>query len=242
MNLLMNTIRLFRCLLLPGMVAALLLTACAPPPNLPAAGSGNLAFDLRRLQAEVSRQEQAVEELSQRLAAAELRLEGQAEELADLQRQQSQRAEGSLPGRPQTSRSEIGGPQPPATVYSGEAGPTEIYLKAFGDYASGRYQQAAEGFQTFLDRYPNNSYASNAQFWLGDCFFNQQDYHRAINLFQRLLDEYPRAPKAPDALLKIAAANLQLGNAGDARQAVETLTRRYPNSSAANKAADLPLP
>lgn len=239
----MNLARLFRHLYVPGVIASLLLGACAPPPDLPATGSGNLAFDLRRLRTDVTRQEQTVDALTARLAAAEQRLENQAEELADLKRQLvSRHAEPSVRGRRPATRPDPRSPGQPTTGFAGEASPTEVYLQAFGDYASGRYPQAAEGFQTFLDRFPNNSYAGNAQFWLGDCFFNQQEYLRAIDVFQRLLSEYPQAPKAPDALLKIAAANLQLGRTGDARQAVETLTRRYPNSSAANKAADLPLP
>jgi tol-pal system protein YbgF len=217
-----------------------LLAACSPPPT--AMPGNNLSLDMRRLQAELARQEKAIADLGERLAATESRLEQQASELQTLSQEQAQPVRTQAPGYVPGMSADF---QPGAASLpegTGEMSPTEVYLQAFGDYASGRYQQAAQGFQTFLQRFPNNSYASNAQFWLGDCYFNQQQYPMAIHAFQRVLDEYPRAPKTPDALLKIATAQLQLGNTEEARQARDTLISRYPESTAAKKAADLALP
>ncbi|MDW7645539.1 MAG: tol-pal system protein YbgF [Desulfuromonadales bacterium] len=116
--------------------------------------------------------------------------------------------------------------------------PTEIYLKAFGDYASGRYSQAISGFETFLKVYPANDYAGNAQYWLGECYYAQNNHVRAIEAFQKVVDDYPRAAKAPDALFRKAEALLKVNLPEQADLALLELRRLYPDSTAARK----PLP
>lgn len=215
-------------------VVSALLAACAPPASVPA--SGNLTLEMRRINSSLNSQEQSIETLSRRVTELESQLLRQTDQL-----RQPGHAPQTLQGDYPFSR----GPQPaglPSARIQGEGSPTEVYLQAFGDYASGHYQSAILGFETFLQRYPNNSYASNAQFWLGDCYFNQQQYPLAIQEFERVLNEYQSAPKNPDALLKIAIAQLQLGATDEARQTINTLGQRYPKSTATQKAQKLTIP
>ncbi len=215
-------------------VATALLSACVPQPMAPQ--HSNLTLDMRRLQSSLDQQEQALEDLTRQVTEHEARLQEQAQEIDRLRR--APQTPGSV-SRPAVMPQQQAGAT--ASVQS-DGSPTEVYLQAFGDYASGRYQLAIDGFETFLRRFPNNSYASNAQYWLGDSYFNQQQYSTAIQEFDRVLIDYPNAPKAPDALYKIAIAQLQLGATEAARQAVDTLTQRYPQSTAAQKAKELVIP
>lgn len=215
-----------------------LLAACTPPPVAPP--TSNLTLDMRRMQSALDRQEQSIQDLTAQIASLDSRLQSQSEALEQLRQAQQQQQPSVAP--PATTAPTTAVPGPAAVPAQIDGSPTEIYLQAFGDYASGRYQSAIHGFTTFLQRFPNNSYASNAQYWLGDCYFNQQQYPRAIQEFERVLNDYPSAPKSPDALLKIAVAQLQLGATVEARQAVETLSRRYPKSPAAQKAQELAIP
>jgi len=209
-------------------------TACAPLPTTPA--PNNLTVEMRRLQSSMNSQQQTVQNLTRQIAKLENQVQQQAQEIAQLSKPRKQTQAGYQPTRtPQGSG--VG-----TIPTQGEGSPTEVYLQAFGDYASGRYQTATHGFETFLQRFPNNSYASNAQFWLSDCYFNQQQYALAIPEFERVLNDYPSAPKSPDALLKIAIAQLQLGATDEARQAVDTLSQRYPKSTATQKAQELAIP
>ncbi|BCA78699.1 tol-pal system protein YbgF [Desulfuromonas sp. AOP6] len=123
----------------------------------------------------------------------------------------------------------------PAVVPEVPQTPTEIYLKAFGDYASGRYNQAISGFEAFLRTYPTNDYAGNAQYWLGECYYAQNNQVRAIEAFQKVVDNYPRAAKAPDALFRKAEALLQVNLPEQADLALLELRRLYPDSTAARK-------
>lgn len=211
-----------------------LLTACVPPPTV--APSSNLTLEMRYLRASIDRQEQSVQMLSRQVSELEASLQRQAEEIDQLRQTPQSMQTGPLPAQSPQAQAVASIPAP------GEGSATEVYLQAFGDYASGRYQRAIQGFAAFLQRFPNNSYAGNAQFWLGDCYFNQQQYSLAIQEFERVLKDYPNAPKNPDALLKIASARLQLGNTDEARLAIDTLKQRYPKSTAAQKAQELAIP
>ncbi len=228
----MTILNLYRILTIVTVLG--LSTACAPLPTTPT--SSNLTVEMRQLQSSVNNQQKTVQQLASQVAELESQLQQQAQEIAQLSKTRQ---------KTQTGYQPTGGPQGSgvgAIPVQGEGSPTEVYLQAFGDYASGRYKTATHGFETFLQRFPNNSYASNAQFWLSDCYFNQQQYALAIQEFERVLNDYQNAPKSPDALLKIAIAQLQLGATDEARQAVNTLSQRYPKSTATQKAQELAIP
>lgn len=221
-------------MLLATLILPVLLASCAQPPTR--MQSGNLTQDMRYLRAMLDKQGQELQSVSQQLAELQNRQEQQTREIEQLKRG-ALSAAGTYQSAP-SPRS----PDTTAMQGQNDGSPTEVYLQAFGDYASGRYQAAVQGFETFLQRFPNNSYASNAQFWLADCYFNQQQYLVATREFERVLNEYADAPKAPDALYKIAVAQLQLGATDEARQAIDTLNQRYPKSTATQKAQELVIP
>ncbi len=127
-------------------------------------------------------------------------------------------------------------PSPPAQPASSA---TEIYLRAFSDYASGRYPQAIAGFEEFLRGYPDNEYAANAQFWIGECYYSQQDYPRAAAEFMQMAKQYPQSGRTPDALFKAAQSYQKLGRGDQAGQIVNLLRQRYPHSAAAKKNLEL---
>ncbi|MDH3999169.1 MAG: tol-pal system protein YbgF [Desulfuromonadales bacterium] len=210
-----------------------ILSACAPPPSTTALGGSSR--DLQQLKAQVSTHKRALNEVNRELAALKVQLQEQSQEIAQLQQSGSTQASASY--APQSKRAPA-----EAQTSNGGTSPTQVYLQAFGDYASGRYQAAAHGFDLFLQRFPNNSYAANAQFWLGDCYFNQQQYETAITEFQKVVQEHPKADKAPEALLKIAMTLLQLDETEQAEESIATLKHNYPKSPAAKKAQELTLP
>ena len=107
----------------------------------------------------------------------ETRLQEQQDITTVLQRKTPQMG---TSGWQKTERPATSAPQP-----APESSPTELYLKAFADYAAGRYQPAIEGFSAFVDSYPGNDYAGNAQYWLGECYYALQDYQQAVREFEK---------------------------------------------------------
>jgi len=105
------------------------------------------------------------------------------------------------------------------------------YDKAFQALKELRYADAAEEFQSFLDRYPNSEYADNAQYWLGESYYVTRNYDIALRAFQDLLDKFPDSTKAPDALLKIGYTHYELEQWDSARAALTQVQELYPDST-----------
>ena len=80
-------------ILITALLAMFVLSSCAPA-RLPSEG-GNLSLDVRRMQIDLRQQQQAVADLSERIAAYEQRLQQQEAALSDLHQEMAERA-GSL--------------------------------------------------------------------------------------------------------------------------------------------------
>lgn len=127
--------------------------------------------------------------------------------------------------------------EPPSGTAAGE-----IYREAFGSYAVGRYREAGERFTAFLGLYPEHRFAADARFWLADGHYRGEAYQAAIDEFEKLLEQYPATPKRPEALLKIVAASMRLGDSAGALRAAALLDKDFPQSEAARKARQLAQP
>jgi tol-pal system protein YbgF len=112
--------------------------------------------------------------------------------------------------------------------------------KAYDDpyklFQKGEYSKAIVGFQNFLDLYPQNANAASAQYWLGLAHYNMREFKPAQVAQQALIKRWPDSPKVPDAMLALAAIQSDEGNAGGARDMMEDIIARYPQSEAAGKA------
>lgn len=204
------------------------LAACA------ATGTTSGTIPTGSSQAELSGQQmQAIDARLQRLQDSlvmlEARLLDQQRTIENLQRQQG--SGGGVAGP-------TGGDDGTDTIGSSQQSPTEIYQTAFGDYAAGRYQQSINGFSRFIQFFPSNDYASNARYWLGECYLALDQPEQAVVEFDRVVSDYPKSTKAPDAMLKKAAALYQTNKEEGALETIQLLKERYPKSSAAKKAEE----
>jgi tol-pal system protein YbgF len=97
-----------------------------------------------------------------------------------------------------------------------------------------RYQESAKAFAKFLDKYPNDELAPNAQYWLGEAHYVSQQNAKALAAFQLVVSRHPDSTKAPGALFKIGRLQQAAGETAAAREAYERVLKDYPNSSAAS--------
>ncbi|HKK00830.1 MAG TPA: tol-pal system protein YbgF [Desulfuromonadales bacterium] len=227
----------FALLLATAVWVGVALSGCAvPAPS--GAPSSQLAHDFAKLQQDQRELDKKLDHIQNNLILIEARVQDQQKVLEQLR--QKPVAEKGTPNGQKAETTTLG-PAAAATASTSTGAPpspTEIYLKAFADYAAGRYSKAANGFATFLKTYPDNDFASNARYWLGECFYAQQQYPQAVAAFQQMLEHSPQGAKAPDALLKMAAALKQMGQNDRAEQALQALRQRYPDSAAAKKSLD----
>lgn len=140
-------------------------------------------------------------------------------------------------------------PVEPDTVSGGEeAAPPrvdaeQVYDGAYRDMVRGSYPLAVAGFREFLRLFPDHSLADNAQYWVGECYYAQDDPTKASEEFRKVLEKYPEGDKVPAAHLKLGYCALRLNDVAGARRYLDELIRRYPTSeearSARNKLATL---
>jgi tol-pal system protein YbgF len=208
------------------------LTGCAPTRSTNLSPLRNELIQLRQLQQQQTVQ---IDQNHNKLLAVAAQMQKQQNLLSDLRHELATKKVTPAREIAASSRPVFTSATAPTDTDNQGGSATEIYLQAFSDYASGRFEQAIQGFETFLRRHAHSDYAGNAQYWLGECFYAQQQYSQAVKEFQRTVERYPQGNKTPDALLKMASALTQLGQPGRAEEALQVLRSRYPDSPAARK-------
>jgi tol-pal system protein YbgF len=119
-----------------------------------------------------------------------------------------------------------------------DPGELKSYEAAMTLFKSGDYKVAANALADFVRRHPDSSYASNAQYWLGNAYYAQRDYKNAIAAQEVVASTYKDSAKAPDAMLNIASSYTELKDKKNAKKALQQLVAKYPASSAAAAAKD----
>ncbi len=110
-----------------------------------------------------------------------------------------------------------------------------LYNKAFYLFQTRRYDQARAIFERYGELY-NDHLSDNAQFWIAECYFMQQEYDLALAAFQKLVSEYPQSNKTADTLLSIGLCFNRLNKRDDAIQKWLTVVKNHPESAAADYA------
>jgi tol-pal system protein YbgF len=108
--------------------------------------------------------------------------------------------------------------------------PEEIYAQAYNIYKEGRLTEAREAFTGFLRQFPNTEYSDNAQFWIGECHFKENNYEEAILAYEDVVAKYPAGNKVPDALLKQGLCFQELGDMVSSRIILQRIVENHPDS------------
>jgi tol-pal system protein YbgF len=115
--------------------------------------------------------------------------------------------------------------------------PANDYRAAVELIKAGKHEDAIAALRGFIAKYPRHNYASNAQYWLGEAYYAQHDYQRALVEFRATIETYPRGNKVPDALLKVGYCYSALGQTDRAKSVLEQVVNLYPKSEPAALAA-----
>lgn len=79
----------------------------------------------------------------------------------------------------------------------------EMYASGMEALNSGYYDEAELAFQHILTQFPKDKLAGNAQYWLGEVYYKQGSYDKAIVAFKNGYEKYHNGNKAPDSLFKL---------------------------------------
>lgn len=111
-----------------------------------------------------------------------------------------------------------------------DVNPKQLYETAYGYLLQQDYASAEASFSDFLTRFPGDSLAGNAQYWLGESFFVRGQYKQAASAFLKGYQTYDQNAKAPDSLLKLAMSLDRLGQKDAACSSFSELNTRFPTA------------
>jgi tol-pal system protein YbgF len=113
---------------------------------------------------------------------------------------------------------------------SGEA--STKYNAAMDLLARGAYDQARASFRAVADQYPNDKLAQEALYWTGDISYSaKKDYAEAARSFAEMLKKYPKAPHAPEGMLKLGQSLIGLGQKQEGCATLAAFPAKYPTAS-----------
>lgn len=112
----------------------------------------------------------------------------------------------------------------------------DLYSRGFELLKDRKYEESKTAFNELLRRYPQGEFADNARYWLGETYYVLRDYPAALAEYDRLVQLNPGSPKVPGALLKIGFIQYEQKDYAQAKQTLEQVVRRYPNSTEARLA------
>jgi tol-pal system protein YbgF len=109
----------------------------------------------------------------------------------------------------------------------------EVYALAKQAFDQGDLETAREEFQRIIKQYPKSRHADNAQFWIGETYYREKWYEKAILEYQKVIEKYPKGNKVPASLLKQGLAFFNLGEKANARLILNELVVKHPKSNEA---------
>jgi tol-pal system protein YbgF len=128
---------------------------------------------------------------------------------------------------------------PTATNSTPKVDPAEEsrdYEAALTLLKGGKYRDAGNAFEGFVGKYPDSQFLASANYWAGSAFYQGRDYAKANNYFGKVASSWPNDARAPDAMLGLANAQADAGDAKAAKATLQSLLSKYPSSNAAQVA------
>ena len=153
----------------------------------------NLAASGARFDAMTSQ----MQALSESLEEAKARLSKLSEQMAQLQNTVT-----TLPANNPGNVAPTGGPGAPNSPSAPPVPDADsLYTQGLSYYNGGQYDLSIQSFQDYLKYYKDTDRASNAQFYIGECYYSQQDYKHAIDAYDSAgRGKETRAPCAAEPL------------------------------------------
>ena len=219
---------------------------------------------VEQLEGEVRRLQQENFDLRKDLTEARVRRQMQADLASRTERRKASTPAAPLPRRPETRpESRAGGqdePRAPAVIYSepitdGSAYITSTPSKARpsqpmpASEASRMLMDSAQAsldvrdpegalvhFREIVVNHPGEAIADDAQFGIGECYFQMGKYEEAMTEYRRVIDNFPFGDRVPYAWLKIGFAQLALEQRDVALRSFRTVSEGFPGTEAATVA------
>ena len=111
-----------------------------------------------------------------------------------------------------------------------------LWKEAQSRLAEGQREEGRRFLRAFIQRFPNDPRAPQAQLQIGLSFVQELKYSNAAAEFSNLIQRFPRSSEVPEAMWQLAEAFVALKFCGDAKAMLQDLAKRYPKSPRAAQA------
>jgi tol-pal system protein YbgF len=113
------------------------------------------------------------------------------------------------------------------------------YKAAFELIKSRQYEQAKLALQSLINEFPTGTYTANSYYWLGEVLLVQSEYIKAAESFDKVISDFGKHRKVPDALYKIGVAYNKMEQKEKAKTYFQRVIADHPESSSARLALNL---
>jgi len=120
---------------------------------------------------------------------------------------------------------------PPPSQPGPSGGGSAQYDQAMNLMGRAQYSEASAGFRSYADANPGDTdLAPQAIYWVGNISFIRQDYAPAARAFAEVIKKYPKSPRAPDAMLKLAQSFMSMGQKSEGCTTLGLIRTKYPSA------------
>lgn len=112
----------------------------------------------------------------------------------------------------------------------------QLYQMAYDSVINSNFKRSIAEFDQYLSVYPAGRFVTNAHYWKGQAFLYLNRYAEARDAYEIIMDRYQDSAKLPDAMYGLGLAYQGLGNIAQARQLLNDIKTRFPNTGVANLA------
>ena len=123
-------------------------------------------------------------------------------------------------------------PAPATPAGPNAMSPGRLYDLAWADYTAGNYDLAVEGFASYVRSFPKSESADNAQYYIGESFFQRGKLAEAVEAFGRVISTYPRSDVAGQARYKRGVCYERLNQMDRAREDYDAVIKTLGDTDA----------
>jgi len=125
------------------------------------------------------------------------------------------------------------------TAASPPTGPNALFAAGMAQLNRAAYSTARSVFEGFLEQFPANELAGDAQWNIARSYDGENNPVAADSAYALVVSKYPKSEHASNALYKRAMAARQAGQTANAKVLFQQLLDQYPRSPEAASVPDL---
>ena len=112
----------------------------------------------------------------------------------------------------------------------------QLYQMAYDSVINSNFERSIAEFDQYLSIYDGGRFVTNAHYWKGQAYLYLNRYSEAKDSYEIILSQHADSAKLPDAMYGLGLAYQGLGNILQAKQLLNEIKRRFPNTGVANLA------